>query len=85
MATPIDKMNHLPPLPEWSLQCLLLVINFQLEILPVHLINTAWVIIMCLMHKRLRKQDSGFYSGTLLLRKDFPKHVKSGKDVGRNI
>lgn len=36
-----------------------------------------------LMQKQLKKQVSGLYSETLLIRKDIPKHMKRGKDVGK--
>lgn len=38
-----------------------------------------------LMQKQLKKQVSGLYSETLLIRKDIPKHMKRGKDVGKKL
>ena len=72
-------------MPEWIPLCLFLVINFWLEDLPLNLWSTEPGSYKSLMHKTLRKQDSSFYSGKWLLRKDFPKDMKSGRDVGRSI
>lgn len=63
---------------EWIPWCLFLVINFWLEgrNLPLHLWWTEPESYKSLMHKRLRKQDSGFYSGKWLLRKGFSQRQR---------
>lgn len=40
MAAPVDEIYQPSSLPEWMLQCLFLVINFQLEVLPVCILLT---------------------------------------------